>query len=286
MVPESLRRSFESYGGEVRTGTPVGAITCEGERVRGIELTDGTEITADVVVSACDPHATFLSWLRNPPARAQRLVRRWRAIPRADGYESKIDAVMHEVPRLSLLDDMLAERLGVRHGAGTTVIAPSLADMHRGVELMRRGEVLERPGLLVNVPTVVDPSMAPAGTHVLSLEALYTPYGLPGGWAQSTEPARWLDLFAGLCQPGWRDSVDEWRAMTPDRYERELHLPRGHAASFAGSPLAAIRNRNPELTRYETAVRGMYLTGAATFPGAGVWGASGRNAALTILRTA
>jgi phytoene dehydrogenase-like protein len=28
----------------------------------------------------------------------------------------------------------------------------------------------------------------------------------------------------------------------------------------------------------------LYLTGAATFPGAGVWGASGRNAALTIIK--
>jgi phytoene dehydrogenase-like protein len=56
-----------------------------------------------------------------------------------------------------------------------------------------------------------------------------------------------------------------------------------HALSFAGGPLAAIRNKNPELTRYETAVRGLYLTGAATFPGAGVWGASGRNAATVIL---
>jgi phytoene dehydrogenase-like protein len=72
--------------------------------------------------------------------------------------------------------------------------------------------------------------------------------------------------------------------MTPDRYEREFHLPAGHATSFAGGPLAALRNRNPELTRYHTAVQGLYLTGAATFPGAGVWGASGRNAALTVLR--
>ena len=74
--------------------------------------------------------------------------------------------------------------------------------------------------------------------------------------------------------------------MTPSRYEREFHLPHGHATSFAGGPLAALRNKNPELTRYETAVKGLYLTGAATFPGAGIWGASGRNAALRILAPA
>ncbi len=42
--------------------------------------------------------------------------------------------------------------------------------------------------------------------------------------------------------------------------------------------------REPELTRYQTPIKGLYLTGAATYPGAGVWGAAGRNAATVILR--
>ena len=67
--------------------------------------------------------------------------------------------------------------------------------------------------------------------------------------------------------------------MTPDVYERDFFMPRGYATSFAGGPLAALRGKDRELTRYETPVKGLYLTGAATFPGAGVWGASGRNAA-------
>ena len=125
--------------------------------------------------------------------------------------------------------------------------------------------------------------MAPDGRHVLSIEALFTPYGIRGGWPTSKEPQRWLELFAGLCEPGLLDSIVDWRAVTPDRYESDFHLPAGHATSFAGGPLAALRNANPELTRYETAVRGLYLTGAATFPGAGVWGASGRNCATVVL---
>jgi phytoene dehydrogenase-like protein len=98
-----------------------------------------------------------------------------------------------------------------------------------------------------------------------------------------------LERFASLTgpnltEPGFLDTIDDWRAMTPDRYEREFHLPAGHATSFSGGPLAALRNANPELTRYQTPIEGLYLTGAATFPGAGVWGASGRNAALTVLK--
>jgi beta-carotene ketolase (CrtO type) len=112
---------------------------------------------------------------------------------------------------------------------------------------------------------------------------LYTPYRLRGGWPDSGEPQRWLELFASLCEPGVLDSVVAMRAMTPDVYERQFHLPAGHATSFAGGPLAVFRSRDPELTRYETAVGGLFLTGAATFPGAGVWGASGRNCAAVVL---
>jgi phytoene dehydrogenase-like protein len=58
----------------------------------------------------------------------------------------------------------------------------------------------------------------------------------------------------------------------------------GHATSFPGGPLSAFMGVDRELSRYETPVRGLFLTGAATFPGAGVWGASGRNAALTVIK--
>ena len=149
--------------------------------------------------------------------------------------------------------------------------------------MMSRGQVLVQPGMLVNSPSALDQTLVSVGRHVFSLEVLYTPYKLAGGWPNSDEPQRWLDQVADVLGPGFLDSLIEWRAMTPETYEREFHLPHGHATSFAGGPLAAFHNKNPELTRYETAVKGLYLTGAATFPGAGIWGASGRNAALCIL---
>ncbi len=282
MVPRTLLAAFEKAGGTLRTSTKVAAITCEGDGVRGVAFDDGSEVTAGVVVSACNPHDTFLNWLKHPPPQARDLVRRWSEIPRDDGYESKIDAILTRVPHLRA-----AEQAGLAGDlAASIAIAPSIAEMHRGYQLMQSARMLERPGFIANVPSVCDDTLAPADRHVLSLEALFTPYGLAGGWASSPEPARWLELFAGLVEPGFEDTIIDWRAMTPDRYEREFHLPHGHATSFAGGPLAAMRNKNPELTRYETDVKGLYLTGAATFPGAGVWGASGRNAALTVLRTA
>jgi phytoene dehydrogenase-like protein len=149
---------------------------------------------------------------------------------------------------------------------------------------MSTGRIAERPIFLVNVPSVLDPTMAVTEGHVFSLEVLFTPYAVPGGWGSSIEPQRWLDTYASLVQPGFLDHVRRWRVMTPESYEADFSLRRGHATSFAGGPLAAFLARRPELTRYETPIAGLYLTGAATFPGAGVWGASGRNAALHVMR--
>jgi len=71
--------------------------------------------------------------------------------------------------------------------------------------------------------------------------------------------------------------------MTPPGYEREFQMANGHAPSFGGGPLAAFLGRNPELTRCRAPVKGLYLSGAGTFPGAGIWGVSGRNAAAVVL---
>ena len=278
-LPESIKQSFLQSGGLLRTNTRVTGILCEGNSVSAVQTSDGATVTARIVVSACDPHRTFVSWLKNPPARASSLVERWRASTAGEGYESKIDAVTTAPPTLA--------GVSARHStpvASTMIVSPSLAELHRGAQLMREGRTMPRMALFANVPSVADSTVSPAGQHVLSLEALYTPYSFVDGWQSKEEPERWLKQFATLAQPGFMDSIIDWRVVTPSDYESSFHLPKGHATSFAGGPLAAFMGSTPELTRYHTPIKGLYLTGAATFPGAGVWGASGRNAALTIIK--
>jgi len=71
--------------------------------------------------------------------------------------------------------------------------------------------------------------------------------------------------------------------MTPDVYEREFLMHRGHTPAFSGPPLDTLLGRPQELTRYRTRIDGLYLSGAATFPGAGVFGGAGRNAAHAVI---
>lgn len=273
-LPEALLASFLEAGGMLRTGTRVVGIVCEGSHVSAVQTQDGISMTARIVVSACDPRRTFVSWLKNPPARAATMIDRWKNATPEEGYESKIDAVTTVAPRLAHHDAV----------GSTIVISPSVAELHRGAQLMKEGRLMPRMALLANTPSLADTTLAPPGQHVFSLEALFTPYSFTEGWHLREEPERWLRQWAQLAEPGFMESLIEWRAVTPADYEKDFHLPKGHATSFAGGPLAAFLGSTPELTRYRTPIKGLYLTGAATFPGAGVWGSSGRNAALTIIK--
>jgi beta-carotene ketolase (CrtO type) len=286
MVPMAVQAAFELAGGKLQTSAKVTRIVCDGPNVRGVTLSDGSVIEAPIVVVASDPTTAFLQWLSDPPPAAEAMIARWKAKPHVAGYESKLDVVAGELPRLSAIDDAAFRSLGVADPqSATAIISPSLDEMARLHALMQAGRIGERPMLFLNLPDVLDADMRPrTGDRIVSLEVIYTPYAIAGGWPGSGEPDRWLDALGALVQPGWRESVREMRAMTPDVYEREFHMPQGHATAFPGGPMAALLNREPELTRYETPVRGLYLSGAATFPGAGVWGASGRNCARTILR--
>jgi phytoene dehydrogenase-like protein len=283
-LPAALQAALEAAGGRVRTDARVARVLVEGPRVRGVLLSDGEEVPADVVVSSVDPRTTVVDWLGpHPPAGAGSMVARWTARQQPDGYESKLDAVVGTLPVLPQVQ-RLQERVGpFDPHVPTTTIAPSLAAVEAAHAALPTGAVAPRPMALVNTPSVLDPTMRVGADHLLSLEVLWTPYAVPGGWAASAEPQRWLDLLAAQVGPGFAGGVRRWRVVTPEDYERDLGMPRGWAPSFSGGPLAALVGRDRELTRYATPVRGLFLTGAGTFPGAGVWGASGRNAAAVVL---
>jgi phytoene dehydrogenase-like protein len=284
-LPAALRSAVEAAGGTVRTGAVVERLQVERAGVRAVVLAGGEEVAARAVVAACDPQAVFVHWLAGGvPAGLERAWRR-RELP--EGYESKIDARISVLPRYRRLPASLDDADPL---VPTGIVAPTLAGMDAAWRAAREGRVADDPILFVNVPSALDASMRTPATdgtadHVFSLEVLYTPWALVGGWAGSREPARWLERFATLCEPGFLDGVRDWRVMDPPAYERQLRMPKGWAASFSGTPMSALLGRRDrELTRYETPVPGLFLTGAATYPGAGIWGASGRNAARVVMR--
>ncbi len=284
-LTDALARALQAAGGTILTGARVGGIRTAAGRACGVTLSDGRRIDAPTVIASGDPRATIVDLLDGTSAASRKLVDRWQARGGGEGYESKIDAVLSDVPQVRGLRAEHATALGIADPmTATMVVMPSMNGFAEASAAARQGRVTERPPMLSNVPSLLDSTVVPpGGGHVFSLEVLFTPYALEGGWDDSSEPERWLATFAERMEPGFLDTVQRWRVIGPTDYERDFSMPRGYAPSFAGGPLAALLGKDRELTRYSTPVPGLFLTGAGTFPGAGVSGAPGRNAAQVVL---
>jgi phytoene dehydrogenase-like protein len=140
------------------------------------------------------------------------------------------------------------------------------------------------PSLLVVCTSLVDPSRAPEGRHVLKIVDMQ-PYDIPGG------PARWDELKEEVSQAGLAQVRRFAPNLTAEKIlartvKSPLDLERTNRHNWHGSchggdasPSQSGRFRFHQ----RTPVPGLYQTGATTFPGGSVTAAPGRNAAQVLL---
>jgi phytoene dehydrogenase-like protein len=129
--------------------------------------------------------------------------------------------------------------------------------------------------------------VAPPGKHTVFLWAQYFPYERADGqgWDEAREQAadsiqEVLYRFA----PNMRGAITERFIQSPLDLERRLALLRGNVMHVEMSFDQMFFFRPlPELASYRTPIGGLYLTGASTHPGGGVFGASGYNTARVVL---
>jgi phytoene dehydrogenase-like protein len=173
-------------------------------------------------------------------------------------------------------------------GAAMQLLVRDRAQLRAAYGDFGAGRPPSDPPVLLMTPTSLDPSIAPPDRHAVTAWAQWHPYELANGECWDAIAAREADRVIGAVErsaPGFADSVEHVHVQTPVDLERELGLRRGNVmhvemgldSMFAFRPL-------PELAGYRTPVRGLYLTGASTHPGGGVFGASGRTAARVVLR--
>ena len=285
-LPDSLSRSFESSDGSVLTSSTVSGLLVDKKKIVGVRLENGGILTAPVVVAACDPHRVFIDWLDEIPKTAKKLVDNWKNIPVPEGYESKLDGILNKKPTYRFMPKLQELFPEVDLDQSTVIISPTIEKLNEAHVLKARGEVSATPTMLASFPSILDPSMkADNGLHTFSLEVLFTPYSLKGGWSHSGEPEKWLNTWGELMSGDFLETITEWRAMTPDIYEKDFYMLKGHSPAYNNSPLATLFGKQRELSRYTTPIDGLFLTGAGTFPGAGIFGAPGRNAAMKVLES-
>jgi phytoene dehydrogenase-like protein len=162
--------------------------------------------------------------------------------------------------------------------AGTVHVGGTLEEMVAAEAAPAQGRVAERPFVLTVQPTVVDPTRAPAGRHVLWGYA-HVPRGSDVDVTERIEAQ--IERFA----PGFRDTVLARHTHTAREMEaRNPNDVGGEISNGMPSLRQMLARPVPRWNTYRTPVDGVLLASAATPPGPAVHGMCGDNAARTALR--
>ena len=279
-LTQALAAAARERGAEIRCEAEVARVLVRDGAAVGVALASGEEYLAPIVASNADARVTFLRLLE-PRTLPEDFVA---AVERIS-YESaslKINVALSELPSFRALPGTAP---GPQH-RGTIHICPDQDYIERAYDDAKYGRPSARPVLECTIPSVVDPSVAPPGRHLMSMFVQYAPYRLrEGSWDDLREPFadRCFDLLDEYA-PNFKRSVLARQVLTPLDLERTFNLTGGNIFQGAMTPSQLFSFRPvPGWARYRTPIRGLYLCGAAAHPGGGVMGTPGLNAAREIL---
>ena len=170
---DHLHKLFVSSGGEVRYRAKVDKILVENDRVTGVRLRDGSEISAPIVISNLSPDHTLVDLVGTEHLPADMVTRLSGRDHRASFVQ--IHFALDGLPEFAPPYDFLNEP-GMQGSIG---IFDSPEEQQRQWEECRRGVVPDNPSMGMQIPSVHDPAMAPRGKHAASAYAYAFPVETP-----------------------------------------------------------------------------------------------------------
>ena len=265
--------ALTAAGGSLRIGAPVTRIERRGDATV-LHLGDGGSVTARRVVSALDVRRTT-HLLDDPPdgLRASAAAVRSGAL---NVGEIKIDLAL-SAPAVITGDaaDAALWLLQDRHDSLRTSFGEIVA-----------GALPSSPAMMWAAPSALDPSAAPAGGGTVWLSAFVPARLRDREWDDALEEEaadRVLDGLARITGTDVRPLTVDRRITGPNGWERRTGASRGHPNHIDLTIDQLFGWRPPGVGGYRTELPWLYLTGAGTFPGGGVSGIPGRNAARVLL---
>jgi len=280
-MTQAMASSAQKAGAEIRTDAEVIEVRVKDGSAISVILSTGEEIFADAIVSNADPKRTLLK-LMDPIHLSPDFVMKLQHY-RMPGTVAKVNLALAGLPKFTALNggndsDALTGRIH---------IGPEIDYLERAFDESKYGNFSRQPYLEITFPSLTDPSLAPAGKHVMSIYVQYAPYKLKGGDWESQRVALGDAVVKTLTQyaPNLPELILRHQIITPQDLEDTYGLTGGHI--FHGElALDQFFTMRPLLdwARYRTPIGNLYLCGSGTHPGAGLTGGSGANAAREILK--
>lgn len=285
-LSDALASAARRAGAEIRVGAEVRRILVQDGAATGVVLATGEHVPARRVVSNADPRHTLLG-LVDPVHLPPEFVHGIQNI-RMRGSLAKVNYAVSSLPRL------VSGGASDRHEqeaalSGWVRLCPGMDALERAFDAAKYGGYANEPWIELAIPSILDPSLAPAGRHVVSAYVQFAPYNLRGTtWDRERE--RLADVATATIAryaPGFGQSVVARQIITPMDLESTYGLTGGQIfhGEIALDQLLSARPL-PGWARCLTPIRNLFLCGAGTHPGTGIDGRAGMLAARQVIKAA
>ena len=260
-MTEAIGKAFLKAGGELHLLTEVDQILMKNGRVEGVVTKDGKIFESPLILSNINPNLLVKMF---PPDSQPILLRRTR------GLEYSLSCFI-----LYLATDLDLRGMGLPY----FTYLRFLHDLEEEHRMLRRDEVPKNPTLIVSIPTLLDPLLAPPGQHLLKV-LVTVPYGYRERWG-GAYPEKYLQIKEGFSQhilqllelkliPHLREHLLFYEAATPLTLEGYTGNERGAMYGLASIP----QQMGPWRPPHRAPIPGLFQVGHYTRPSHGIVGAS------------
>jgi phytoene dehydrogenase-like protein len=284
-ITRAMADAAKQAGAEIRTGADIAEIRVKDGVATGVVLTSGEEIPARAVVSNADPKRTLMR-LVDPTHLTPDFIQKIKNY-RSMGTVAKVNLALSALPEFTALKTGSGIKSNGSLLQGRIQISPEIDYLERAFDESKYGNFSRHPYIEITFPSLSDPSLAPAGQHVMSIYMQYAPYKLKNSDWESQRTALGETVVKTIAQyaPNLQQIILRHQIVTPKDLEETYGLTGGHI--FHGElALDQFFTMRPLLdwARYQTPIERLYLCGSGTHPGTGLTGGSGANAAREITK--
>jgi phytoene dehydrogenase-like protein len=281
-ISQAIAAAAREAGAEIRTEATVARIDVRDGRAVGVTLESGEEIRARHVLSNADARRTFIGLVEKGtlPEDFEQDVMRFKY----RGSSGKVNLAVDALPNFTALPGP------GDHLRGAIGFAASVDELEEAYDDSKYGRFSRRPFIDMMIPTLVDPSMAPPGKHVISCFVQWAPYHLANGdvWDDAMRDAfgeAVIDVIEEHA-PNIRDVLLHKQVLTPVDLEETFGLTEGNIFQGELTLEQLFVNRPvPGWGRFRTPIENLWLCGSAAHPGGGIMGAPGKLAAMEAIRS-
>jgi phytoene dehydrogenase-like protein len=169
-LSKALADGAAQSGVEICTGLAVAQVVLDNSRAAGVRLKGGEQISARVVVSNADPRHTFFDLVGAPNLEVG-FVREVKNI-RFRASLARLSFGLQRLPDFRPVGQPATQPASREQLSGHILICPDMDYLERAYDVAKYGGIPSHPVLDVILPSLIDPSRAPAGTCSASISIM------------------------------------------------------------------------------------------------------------------